>query len=52
MRYVDQHAYETPTNGKNKLKVGHVFDSATHCRKVFHDMIIRGGFDIERIYND
>lgn len=52
MRYLDKHAYETLAYGKNNLEVKVVFDSTAYFRRVLNDVMIRGEFDIEKIYND
>lgn len=34
------------------MEVTTIFDNIAHFRKVLNDVMIRGGFDIKRIYND
>lgn len=41
MRYLDRHAYKTPTDDKHKIEFGAVFDNVDHFKRILHDVMIR-----------
>lgn len=52
MRYIKVNEYKTPENGIDKLFLGAVFDNAKEFRGKLHNIMIKEGFDVEKIYND
>ncbi|KAK9227179.1 hypothetical protein WN943_012228 [Citrus x changshan-huyou] len=50
--YIEQHEYKMGADGKNRLKLGHVFRDVAHFREILHEVIIRKGFAIKTIYSE
>ncbi|KAH9681171.1 SWIM-type domain-containing protein [Citrus sinensis] len=50
--YIQQHEYKVGADGKNRLKLGHVFRDAAHFREILHEVMIRKGFAIKTVYSE
>ncbi|KAK9206499.1 hypothetical protein WN943_016776 [Citrus x changshan-huyou] len=50
--YIEQHEYKVGADGKNRLKLGHVFRDVAHFREILHEVMIRQGFAIKTVYSE
>ena len=39
--YIQQHEYKLGADGKNKLKLGHMFRDIAHLKEILHEVMIR-----------
>ncbi|KAK9205168.1 hypothetical protein WN943_015435 [Citrus x changshan-huyou] len=50
--YIEQHEYKVGADGKNRLKLGHVFRDVAHFREILHEVMISKGFSIKTVYSE
>ena len=50
--YIQQHEYKVGVDGKNRLKLRHVFRDVAYFREILHEVMIMKGFAIKTVYSE